>query len=124
MQATINTSVLKQIASHYRSLSVKYRLKGLPYERCAELSWVVDHLSPRFEERLQYLDIGTGESPLPSYLYAHSNWDVTCLDKFTWVRKQNGFSRKVDAASAPTRFRVVESDLLESALPAGSFDII
>ncbi len=124
MEATINTSVLKQIASHYRSLSVKYRLKGLPYERCAELSWVVDHVAPRFQERLRYLDIGTGESPLPTFLYAHSNWDITCLDKFTWVRKQNRFSQIVDPGGAPNRFRVVESDLLQAPLPAESFDII
>jgi SAM-dependent methyltransferase len=100
----------------------------LSYERCAELSWVIDYLQPRFHERLQYLDIGTGESPLPSFLYAHANWDIACLDKCSWVRKQQRFvqlvqNRSVDRV-AGRRFVVVEADLLTATLPDRSFDVV
>ncbi len=125
MQSTIDTSTLKQISAHHRRLSVKNWFKGLPYERCAELSWIVRHLEPRFHKQLRYLDIGTGESPLPTFLYAHTRWDITCVDKCPWVQKQNEFLKKIDAGEAPAkRFHVVEQDLLKANFPAGSFDVI
>ena len=125
MDAIINATVLKQIAAHHRRLGLKCRLKGLPYERCAELSWVIDYLEPHFGEDLRYLDIGTGESPLPTFLHAHSRWEITCLDKCPWVREQHRFSTKIDGTGKPaTRFHVIEVDLLETDLPDESFDII
>jgi SAM-dependent methyltransferase len=125
MHTTIDTSVLKQISGHHRRLGVKNWLKGLPYERCAELSWIIDHLKPRFQQPLRYLDIGTGESPLPTFLYANTRWDITCVDKCPWVQKQNRFLKTV-ARDEPSgrRFRVVEQDLLKANFPDESFDVI
>jgi 2-polyprenyl-3-methyl-5-hydroxy-6-metoxy-1,4-benzoquinol methylase len=121
----INTAVLKQISAHHRSLGLTFGLKSLPYERCAELSWVIEYLKPRFCEDLQYLDIGSGESPLPSFLHANSVWEITCLDKCHWVQKQYRFSANIHAATIPTkRFRVIEANLLEADLPDESFDLI
>lgn len=121
----INTTVLKQIAAHHRGLGLKCRLKGLPYERCAELSWVIEYLKPRFSEELHYLDIGSGESPLPTFLRADSLWEITCLDKCPWVRKQYRFSRGTHATKKPAeRFHVIEANLLEADLPEESFDLI
>ena len=121
----INSAVLKQIASHHRSLGVKGWVTGLPYERCAELSWIIDYLKPRFQEGLRYLDIGSGESPLPTFLSAHSRWEITCLDKCAWVRKQYRFSARTHSTDRPaSRFRVIETDILEANLPAASFDLI
>ena len=106
----INSAVLKQIASHHRSLGVKGWVTGLPYERCAELSWIIDYLKPRFQEGLRYLDIGSGESPLPTFLSAHSRWEITCLDKCAWVRKQYRFSARTHSTDRPaSRFRVIEA---------------
>jgi len=125
MNIAINVAVLKQIASHHRSLGVKSWLKGLPYERCAELSWIIDYMEPRFPEDLRYLDIGSGESPLPTFLGAHSLWEITCLDKCAWVRKQYRFADRTGGAGRlASRFRVIEKDLLEANLPAQSFDLI
>jgi 2-polyprenyl-3-methyl-5-hydroxy-6-metoxy-1,4-benzoquinol methylase len=125
MIANINTTVLNEITSHHRNLGMKFRLKGLGYERCAELSWVIDQLKPRFPEPLQYLDIGTGESPLPSFLAAHSRWEITCLDKCHWVQRQHRFSKKIESAGSQAgKFRVIEANLLEANLPSQSFDII
>ena len=113
------------IASHHRSLGFKYALKGLPYERCAELSWIINYLKSDFHRHLKYLDIGTGESPLPSFLCANTDWDITCLDKFTWVQKQKRFVEKSTALKARAdRFRVIEQDLLKTDFGDESFDII
>jgi ubiquinone/menaquinone biosynthesis C-methylase UbiE len=125
MNTAINTNVLIQIASHHRSLGAKHWLKGLPYERCAELSWIIDYLQPRFQEGLRYLDIGTGESPLPTFLSAHSDWEITCLDKCAWVRQQYRFSARNGSAGKPaSRFWVIEADLMDANLPSESFDLI
>jgi SAM-dependent methyltransferase len=125
MRETINPDTLKQIVSHRRRFGVKYWANGLGYERCAELSWVINHLASRFRQELRYLDIGTGESPLPTFLYMNTKWDITCVDKCPWVRKQHGFLRLVNgAAPSANRFQVIEADLLEADLPAESFDLI
>jgi len=100
-------------------------LKGLGYERCAELPWVVDHLAPRFQEEVRYLDIGTGESPLPTFLCAQTRWDITCVDKCSWVQQQHQFLQTINgAADHSKRFRVIEADLLETDFPPNSFDVI
>ena len=126
MDTTIDTRVLKQISSHHRRLGAKNWLKGLPYERCAELSWIVRHLEPQFQKPLRYLDIGSGESPLPTFLHAHSQWDITCLDKCPWVRKQKRFLKTIGSGDAESarRFRIIEQDLLKADLPDESFDVI
>jgi SAM-dependent methyltransferase len=118
MEATINSSVLKRLSAHHRSLGLKYQIKGLPYERCAELTWVIQHLEPHFSKPLNYLDIGTGESPLPSFLLENTGWNITCLDKCEWVNTQRRFSRP------GSRFQVLQADLLHSDLPEASFDLI
>lgn len=119
MIAAIDPDALGKIAAHHRSMGWKYRFKGLPYERCAELPWVIGRLAPRFQERLRYLDVGTGESALPSFLLANTNWEITCLDKFKWVRRQVEFA----GSESPGRFNIVEANLLESRL-SGEFDIV
>ena len=128
MAASVNGNVLGRIVSHHRRLGVRFILKGLSYERCAELSWVIDSLQPRFQERLTYLDVGTGESPLPTFLYANSNWDIACLDKVSWVRKQRRFAQLVTGRNGDRRvarrFWVIEADLLNASLADESFDII
>jgi SAM-dependent methyltransferase len=125
METHIDAVLLNDLQRHYRSLGLKYRLKGLPYERCAELPWIVKHLAPRFGQPLQYLDIGSGESPLPTFLLRNSCWTVTCLDKCDWVQKQRNFlSSVMKPGSQSGRFNIIERDLLSGDLPAGSFDVI
>lgn len=120
----IDSAVLRDLSSHHGACSFRSRLHGLPYERCAELPWVVRHLNPRFGEHLRYLDIGTGESPLPTFLLRNSNWQVTCLDKYQWVQTQYRFLQALKPNGSSRRFQVVEGDLMESDLPEESFDVI
>jgi SAM-dependent methyltransferase len=124
--AHINKSTLGEITKHFASLRPANRLHGLNYERCAELPFVIDRLRPRFAERLSYLDIGSGgESPLPTFLLRASNWNVRCIDKFDWVRRQATYAAHVmGGVPANGRFAVDVQDLLTAELPQEAFDII
>jgi len=125
MESNINIDVLRILTCHYNKFGLKYRLKGLPYERCGELSWIIGYLKPQFSEEFRYLDIGTGESPLPTFLHAHTPWQITCLDKCSWVRKQHTFHRKIlNGNVSDDRFRVIESDLQDVDFSDEQFDVI
>ncbi len=123
---TIDSRYLVPIVEHYYRLSPMHRLRGIPYERCAELPYVLKTLEPLFQQRLRYLDLGTGgQSPLPTWLLANTKWDITCVDKFAWVRRQ--LAHAVCVASSEdvaNRFHVVECDFLQTRLPPRSFDVI
>lgn len=126
MSTVISNTALNQITSHHRRLGLKFCMKGMAYERCAELSWVVEYLRPRFDEELDYLDIGTGESPLPSFLLAHTRWNIACLDKCRWVQRQKQFFDRVghDHNNSRRSISVKEVDLATSDLPDESCDVI
>jgi SAM-dependent methyltransferase len=95
------------------------------YERCGELPLITSRLVSLFHEPLRYLDIGSGEAVYPSYVLRHSQWDVTCVDKFSWVQQQWEYARKVmNGKRYNHRFHVHEQDFLASELPEESFDII
>ena len=124
--APINRTTLSEITKHFGSLRAANRLHALNYERCAELPFVIDRLRPRFSERLSYLDIGSGgESPLPTFLLRSTKWDVQCIDKFEWVRRQEMYAKRVLGDAAPNgRFSVQVRDLLTADLPEAAFDVI
>ncbi len=119
----INLYELNEIKKYFNKLSLKNRIKGLNYERCAELPFILERLRPFFNENLKYLDIGSGgESPLPSYLLNHTNWEINCIDKFDWVEKQNSYIDKNSVNAR--RFNVYKNDILESKWENETFDII
>ena len=91
----IDALILSEIVRHYRELSMVNLFKGLPYERCAELSYIIHEFRPVFNKNLEYLDIGSGKSPLPSFLLKNTEWNITCLDKYEWVDAQYGFAARV-----------------------------
>lgn len=122
MIARINATVLRDIDAHAKRLRYLYRIKGFGYERAIELPLLAEKLQPLFDKPLRYLDIGTGPSIFPSWVAAKSNWDVTCLDKFNWVEKQNQYAQKLGLDSK--RFHVVVQDFLEAELEPETFDVI
>ena len=83
---------------------------------------MAEKLQPLFDKPLRYLDIGTGPSIFPSWVASKTQWDVTCLDKFDWVKKQNEYAKKLGLD--PKRFHVVVRDFLEAELEPESFDVI
>src|SRR5437870_1648366 len=118
---SIDSRFLSPIVAHYNRFGTANRLlRGFAYERCAELPYVLRTLEPLFRQRLRYLDIGSGgESPLPTWLLVNTNWDITCVDKFSWVRDQLAHAARVAGADeVAKRFHVVECDFLETRLPA------
>jgi len=122
MNRRINEQLARDIDAHAKRLRFLYRIKGFGYERAIELPLLAEYLKPMFEKPLRYLDIGTGQSIFPSWVAANSNWDVTCLDKFSWVEKQNEYAANLGLQS--DRFHVVLRDFLETELEPESFDVI
>ncbi len=118
----INEQLARAIDAHAKQLRFLYRIKGFGYERAIELPLLAEQLKPPFDKPLRYLDIGTGQSIFPSWVAKNSNWDVTCLDKFSWVEKQHEYARKLGLSS--DRFHVVLRDFLEAELEPASFDVI
>ena len=124
MNKKINKEILDKIIKFNNSLSLKNKLKGLSYERCAELSYIIERLEPLFDKELNYLDIGSGgESPLPTFFLKYTNWNITVVDKYKWVQKQVDFAKKI-APEKLKNFKVIEKDFLEYDLPENHFDII
>lgn len=127
MIKTINKHFLNDIVSHTRKLSARnYVLNSsMRYERCGEFTYISEKLEPFFNDNLKYLDIGTGNSAFPSYILKKTKWDVTCLDKFSWVQMQKNFVKKVMGnEDYSSRFHIIEQDFIDAELPAESYDII
>ncbi len=122
MNSSINAELLYNIDAHAKRLQFLYRIKGFGYERAIELPLLAEKLQPLFDKPLRYLDIGTGPSIFPSWVASKTQWDVTCLDKFDWVKKQNEYAKKLGLD--PKRFHVVVRDFLEAELEPESFDVI
>lgn len=118
----INEHLARAIDAHAKSLRFLYRVKGFGYERAIELPLLAEYLQPLLDKPLRYLDIGTGQSIFPSWVAKNSAWDVTCLDKFSWVEKQHEYARKLSLSA--DRFHVVLRDFLEAELEPESFDVI
>lgn len=94
------------------------------YERCVEFPLIIEKLEPDFNRKLNYLDIGSGDSALPSYILKNSIWDVTCIDKYSWVIIQKDFAAKVLTSKGLDRLKIIKGDFMNSDLPAESFDVI
>ncbi len=122
MNRRINEQLARNIDAHAKRLRFLYRIKGFGYERAIELPLLAEYLKPMLDKPLRYLDIGTGQSIFPSWVAANSNWDVTCLDKFSWVEKQHDYAAKLGLSK--DRFHVVLRDFLEAELEAETFDVI
>lgn len=121
----INFKLLNDLTSHTRHLGIKRFFQSTGYERCAEFPLVASRLEPLYSKKFKYLDIGSGQSIFPTYLLKRTAWDITCVDKFSWVQTQHEYARRVMGASTyKHRFHVLEQDFLEMELPEASFDIV
>ncbi|TKK70339.1 methyltransferase domain-containing protein [Ilyomonas limi] len=125
MNYKIDSHFLAEITRHHRLQGYTYAIKSLSYERCAELPYILQQLQHRFKEKLNFLDIGSGESPLPTYLLVHTNWNIYCVDKFNWVQKQKDFARKfMPDIEIEKRLHIVEKDFLIEKFQERFYDII
>jgi 2-polyprenyl-3-methyl-5-hydroxy-6-metoxy-1,4-benzoquinol methylase len=122
MKSGIDANILRQLHQHNRKLGFHRVLKSIGYERSAELSYVVGLLQDRFDRSLDLLDIGTGDSVLPSFFLVRTNWNICCVDKFSWVKKQSRYASMV-APEKSRNLQVVERDFLDFQ-PDSLFDVI
>lgn len=122
MNPGIDGKLLRQLHRHNGKLGLHRVLKSMGYERSAELPYVVGLLQDRLDRPLDLLDIGTGDSVLPSFLLARTNWNIWCVDKYSWVRKQSQYASRV-APEKAGNLHVVERDFLDFQ-PGSLFDVI
>lgn len=121
----IDKRILADLSKHTRRLGFMRFVRSIGYERCAELPLVIQHLKPMFAQPIKHLDIGSGDSVLPTYILRNSAWDVTCLDKFSSVRVQHTYARRaLTNKKGIDRLHVIEKDFLQQNLPEASFDVI
>src|ERR1700704_1254577 len=95
MKSGIDGTILRELHRHNSKLGLHRVLKSIGYERSAELSYIVGLLQERFDRPLDLLDIGTGDSVLPSFFLRRTNWNIWCVDKFSWVKKQSRYASVV-----------------------------
>lgn len=126
MAQKINKTILTSLSRHTRKLGLKRFFKSMGYERCAELPFIINVLSPLFKENLQYIDIGSGDSILPTYLLKNTIWDITVIDKFDWIYKQKKYLKKlnIDNKKYSDRFHISKSNFLDSEFTEKKFDVI
>jgi len=120
----IDKDILSKLVRHNNKLGIKRILKSLSYERAAELPFIYALIHSKANNGvLRILDVGAGDSILPSFLLKEENVDVTCLDKFEWVDVQNNYVQASLGADQLNRLEVVRSDLFEYN-PESLFDVI
>jgi SAM-dependent methyltransferase len=125
MPQRIDKALLQDLSSHTRSLGLARVFRSMAYERCIELPLIVSRLRPMFRKPLRYLDIGSGDSILPSYLLARTDWTMTLVDKFSTLSAQSTYAQKVMEGQAwEDRFTVVNDDFLAWKGNDGGYDII
>jgi len=121
----INNRLQRDLTTHTRKLGIKRIFRNMGYERSGELPLITSRLEPLFKKKLRYLDIGSGDSVFPTYILYKTDWDVTCIDKFSSVKKQNTYARRImNIPAYEKRFHVIEHDFLDMELPPASFDVI
>ncbi len=122
----IDVQKLKELDAHCKKLGLIRAIKSMGYERCAELPYIVSKLEPSFQKPLTYLDIGSGDSILPTFLLSKTKWDISCVDKCLWVDKQLFFAKKIynKKNDIDHRFHVMQKDFMKAEFSDETFDII
>jgi SAM-dependent methyltransferase len=106
------------------SLGWVRRLQGINYVRSVELP-----VFASFVLQLgcgDYLDVGTGDSILPTFIALNSTYRVTVIDKFDWVQKQKQYLQRLGESEllVTGRFNIRQEDFLTADIPKASFDVI
>ncbi|MBF0370229.1 MAG: class I SAM-dependent methyltransferase [Magnetococcales bacterium] len=113
MEKGINPTTLLELTQHNKKLGLIRILKSMRYERAAELPLIIDHLRPRLEEPLYYLDVGTGDSILPTFLYDNSRWSITVVDKCDWLSEQKEYMLRLGHTVPNDRFQIFKQNILD-----------
>jgi SAM-dependent methyltransferase len=124
---TLDRALLRALFRFNARLGLYRLVKGMDYVRCIEFPTFAAELLRCRSEPLAYLDVGSGDSVLPSFVATRSAYRVTVVDKFEWVQIQGRYLRTLDKADWLTdgRFTIRQEDFVTAtALRDGSFDLI
>ena len=123
----LDRTLLRELFRFNARLGLYRFLKGMDYVRCIEFPTFAATLLQRRTESLAYLDVGSGDSVLPTFIATHSDYRVSTIDKFEWVQAQARYLRKLGKGEwlANGRFTVRQEDFVTAtSLAAGTFDLI
>lgn len=124
---TLDAGILRDMFWFNASLGLFRCVKGIDYVRAVEFPLAAECLMGELERGGDYLDVGSGDSLLPTYIAARTPARVTALDKFQWVTSQYRYLRSLRRTEwlASGRFSVVQEDFLRhERLAPASFDAI
>jgi len=123
----LDQAVLRDMFWFNASLGAYRCVKGIDYVRTVEFPVAAACLMRQLERGGNYLDVGSGDSLLPTYIAARTPARVTALDKFQWVTAQFRYLKRLKRTGwlDGGRFAVIQEDFLrcERFEPA-SFDAI
>ena len=123
----LDPGVLRDMFWFNASLGAYRCVKGIDYVRTVEFPVAAAVLIRQLERGGDYLDVGSGDSLLPTYIASRTPARITALDKFQWVTAQYRYLKHLKRTGwlDTGRFRVVQEDFLEcGCLEPGSFDAV
>ena len=123
----LNRALLRDLFLFNASLGIYRFLKGIDYVRSIEFPVIIDAILKRRNEPLSYLDIGSGNSILPTYVATHSSFRVTVIDRYRWISDQIKYLMRLGKEHYlfKKRFVMLKDDFIKNkSLQNESFDII
>lgn len=122
----LNRRLLNELFRFNASLGSYRFFKGIDYVRTFEFPVIAAELLKRQDEPLAYLDVGSGNSILPTFIASRSQFSVTVIDKYKWVQDQKPYLKRLGLQSklAEKRFIISQEDFLTASLSESSYDLI
>jgi SAM-dependent methyltransferase len=120
-------AILRDMFWFNASLGVYRCVKGIDYVRTIEFPVAALRVLSELRRGGDYLDVGSGDSILPTYIMTRASARVTALDKFDWVKAQYRYAKRLKRAAwlDDGTFSVVQDDFLRcSCFESSAFDVI
>ncbi|HVO24575.1 MAG TPA: class I SAM-dependent methyltransferase [Candidatus Margulisiibacteriota bacterium] len=124
---TLDRALLRELFRFNARLGLYRLVKGMDYVRCIEFPTFAAELLRWRAQPLAYLDVGSGDSVLPTFVATHSAYRVTVVDKFEWVEAQARYLQRLGRSSSLSdgRFTIRQEDFVTAtSLPPSTFDLI
>ena len=125
-QFSLDYELLHELFRYNAYLGFYRFFKGIDYVRTIELPIFTAELLRLRAQNLNYLDVGSGDSILPTFIASHSDFIVTVVDKFRWVQRQKKYLKRLRKQEwlSNGRFNILEEDFRKASFPNASFDLV